>query len=75
MQIGELNNNISRRLAEIVASGQPELITYHRWNQPYAKVASVELFDDLIEAAGERGQDVLKRHREAAEQQKQENAA
>lgn len=70
MQVGEFNTNTSKRLGEVIASGEPGLITYQRSHRPYARVLSSKLYDDLVEAAGVAGQDVLKRHREAAEQQK-----
>lgn len=75
MQIKPFNNNTPRRLAEIIASGQPELITFEQDKRPYARVLSVDLYDELVEAAGERGKEILDRHREAAEQRKQEEAA
>lgn len=70
MQVTEFNTNTSKQLGMIIASGQAGLITYQRSLRPYARVLSTELYDDLVEAAGPAGQDVLKRHREAAEQQK-----
>lgn len=69
MQVTEFNNNTPGQLGTMLASGQPGLITYQRSHRPYARVLSSELYDDLVEAAGLAGQDVLKRHREATEQQ------
>lgn len=75
MNVGEFRQNLGDTLSGVVGTGQPDLITWHRTGKPYVKLVPPDLFDDLVEAAGERGQEVLKRHREAAVQQKQENAA
>lgn len=72
MQIGEFNANISRTLATVVASGAPEPVTRH--SRDYVTVAPTELFAELVQAAGPRGQAILQRYRDTAEQE-QETAA
>ncbi len=65
MNVETFNNNTPRRLAEIVASGQPEPITHYR--RDYTVVSSADLFHELLDVAGAEGQEVLRRHRERAE--------
>lgn len=75
MKIKEFNVNTPRHLSAIVDSGQPGLVTWHRGKKPYVKITSADLFDELVAAAGEDGQEVLRRHRQAAERRKREEAA
>lgn len=72
MQIGELNNNLSRQLRTIAANGEPIVVDYY--GRPRVTITPSDLFDELIQAAGKRGEEVLKKHREAAEQRQQEAA-
>lgn len=65
MNVETFNNNTPRRLAEIVASGQPEPVTYYR--RDYTVVAPAALFHELLEVAGEKGEEVLRRHRQQSE--------
>ncbi|GAA4672385.1 hypothetical protein [Amycolatopsis dongchuanensis] len=69
MQIGEFNRNISAKLAAVVASGAPKLIT--RREDPYVTVLPHDLFEDLLAAAGKRGKRVLARHQAQAAQRNQ----
>lgn len=71
MQIGEFNSNISAKLAAVVASGTPTLITRHKDRKPYVTVVPHDLFEDLLAAAGKKGQRVLARHQAKAERQNQ----
>jgi hypothetical protein len=66
MQIGEFNRNISAKFAAVVANGAPTLITRYRDHQPYVTVIPHDLFEDLLAAAGKKGQRVLARHEAAA---------
>lgn len=75
MNVGEFRQNLGDALSGVVCTGQPDVVTWHRTGKPYVTVVPPELFDDLVEAAGDAGQDVLKRHRKHSEQQKQETAA
>lgn len=74
MNVTEFRHNMKDVLKGVVNSGQPDVVTWHRPRTPYVTLVPPELYDELIEAAGERGQEILDRHREAAEQQKQEAA-
>ncbi|PXY16560.1 hypothetical protein [Prauserella muralis] len=71
MQIGEFNRNISARFAEVVASGEPALITRHKDCKPYVTVCPHDLFEDLLAAAGKKGQRVLARHQAKAAERHQ----
>lgn len=73
MQIGELNHNLSRQLRRIESGGEPVVVDYY--GRPRTVLLPPDLYNDLVAAAGERGQEVLERHRTASEQQKQEAAA
>lgn len=75
MNVGEFRQNLGDTLSGVVSTGQPDVITWHRTGKPYVTLVPPELFDDLVAAAGDAGQDVLKRHREDSEQQEQEAAA
>ena len=71
MQIGEFNRNISAKFAAIVANGAPTLITRYKDHQPYVTVVPHDLFEELLAAAGKKGQRVLAQHQaRAAEQQR-----
>ena len=65
MNVETFNTNTPRRLAEIVASGRPEPVTYYR--RESTVVSPADLFHELLEVAGEKGQEVLRRHSESAE--------
>lgn len=73
MQIGEFNANISREMSAVFDSGVPAEV--ERRHKEFVTVAPTALFDDLVQAAGQRGQEVLARHRAASEQHEQETAA
>ena len=60
MNVETFNNNTPRRLAEIVANGRPQPVTYYR--HEYTVVTPADLFRELVEAAGEQGQEILRRH-------------
>jgi hypothetical protein len=62
MQIGEFNRNISAKLGAVVASGTPTLLTRGKDQQPYVTMVPHALFEELLAAAGKRGQRVLARH-------------
>ena len=68
MQIGELNNNLSGQLRKISTGGEPVVVDYY--GTPRVTLTPPDLFEDLLKVAGKRGQEVLKRHREDAEQRK-----
>lgn len=72
MQIGEFNRNISAKFADVVARGAPTLITRHKDRKPYVTVVPHDLFEDLLAAAGKKGQRVLARHQAEAAQRNQE---
>lgn len=75
MNVGEFRKNLPTVLSNVVNTGKPELITWHRTGKPYVEIAPSGLIDDLVAAAGDAAQDVLARHRAAAEQHEQETAA
>lgn len=75
MNVGEFRQNMKQVLNGVVTTGEPDVITWHQHRKPYVEIAPSGLIDDLVAAAGDAGQDVLKRHREAAEQRRQEEAA
>ncbi|MFI5614704.1 hypothetical protein [Amycolatopsis sp. NPDC051903] len=67
MQISEFNRNISARLAAVVASRRPQLLTRGKDQQPYVTMVPHDLFEDLLAAAGKKGRRVLARHEAAAQ--------
>lgn len=71
MQIGEFNRNISAELAAVVTSGSPTVITRDRDRKPYVTVCAHDLFEDLLAAAGEKGQRILARHQKQAKKRNQ----
>lgn len=75
MNVGEFRQNLGDTLSGVVYNGQPDVVTWHRTGKPYVTLVPPDLYDELVEAAGERGQEILDRHRDAAEQRKQGAAA
>lgn len=80
MKIGEFRQHLKLVLDGVVTTGEPEVISRQQRPgvalvKPYVEIAPSGLIDDLVEAAGDAGQDVLKRYRAAPEQRKQEEAA
>lgn len=73
MQIGDLNTNLSKQLKLIVEGGEPVPVT--NYSKRWVTVLASDLHDELVEAAGARGQEILERYRSAAEQRNQEAVA